>query len=296
MANPLRGVAKRAARAVGLEVGHVDSGCYVVQRRPARRAVVPVGPPVVGAHLLVSEEAVDGHPGALQKHLSRYLAQQQVRWLLRETGVDLVLDVGANVGQFALGLRASGYTGRIVSFEPVRAAYDELARAAERDPDWEVRPYALADVDGTASINTRPGTMSSLLPSSDFGRTWSSELREQSVETIELRRLDSVYDELTDARATVRPFLKLDTQGSDLRVFAGAGAVLDQVVAMQSEVSCVPIYEGMPRLPEQLKQYEAAGFETVGIFVVSRDRPTMRAIEFDIVMVRPDQLRRRAAE
>jgi hypothetical protein len=34
-------------------------------------------------------------------------------------GVDLVIDVGANVGQFGLGLRNRGYAKRILSLEPV---------------------------------------------------------------------------------------------------------------------------------------------------------------------------------
>ena len=56
---------------------------------------------------------------------------------------------------------------------------------------------------------------------------------------------------------------------------------------MQSEVACVPIYDGMPRLPEQLEEYESRGFEVAGMFMVSRDVPTMRVIEFDMTLVRP---------
>ena len=90
----------------------------------------------------------------------------------------------------------------------------------------------------------------------------------------------------------MRAYLKMDTQGFDLQVFEGATGVLDQFVGMQSEACCVPIYDDMPRLPEQMLAYEKLGFETVGMFAVFRDRPTMRVIEFDLVMVRPERLRR----
>src|SRR5580765_5169151 len=56
--------------------------------------------------------------------------------------VNLVLDVGANIGQFGIKLREIGYTGRIVSFEPLSAARDALAKAGRNDPQWELADQA----------------------------------------------------------------------------------------------------------------------------------------------------------
>ena len=108
-----------------------------------------------------------------------------------------------------------------------------------------------------------------------------------------MRRLDSVYDEVVGDQADPRVYLKLDTLGYDLRAFRGAGDANRHVVGMQSELSCVPIYEGMPAWAEQLTAYEGAGFEIAGMYEVSRDEPTLRVIEFDVVMVRPDAVRPR---
>ena len=56
--------------------------------------------------------------------------------------VNLILDIGANVGQFALEMRQMGYRGRIVSFEPLTKAWSQLKEASAGDPLWEIAPRA----------------------------------------------------------------------------------------------------------------------------------------------------------
>jgi FkbM family methyltransferase len=261
-------------------------------RRIRGRRIIKLGRNDLGVDLLVDDKRLRRHLSMAQKRVGEYFIGEEVARVLRATEANLVLDVGANVGQFAQGLRRSGYAGRIVSFEPVAEPFARLRAAAEGDALWSAYNCALGADDGTAEINRVPGTMSSLLPASDFGKRWSDRLRQQTAETIQVRRLDSVLDDVTDGLDPVRAYLKLDTQGFDLQVFAGAHASLDRVVAMQSEMSCVPIYDGMPRLPEQWSVYEDAGFEAAGVYPVTRDGTTLRAIELDLVMVRPAEVRR----
>src|SRR4030095_12017516 len=92
-------------------------------------------------------------------------------------------------------------------------------------------------------------------------------------------------EELFGGAPPPRCFLKMDTQGYDLEVFAGLGRWIEHVVGLQSEVAAIPLYTGMPRMAEAIARYEAAGFELTGLFPLSRDEPTGRVIEFDCVMV-----------
>ena len=73
---------------------------------------------------------------------------------------------------------------------------------------------------------------------------------------VEVRRLDGLFDEAVAGVANPRVYLKLDTQGFDLKAFAGAGHRTADLVGMQSEVSQVPLYDGMPHLTDQLAIYE----------------------------------------
>ena len=69
--------------------------------------------------------------------------------------VNLVFDVGANVGQFGRkNLRDAGYSGRIVSFEPTLAAWNMLLAESKNDPLWDVAPRtAIGNADGEIEIH-----------------------------------------------------------------------------------------------------------------------------------------------
>ncbi|MGO9527578.1 MAG: FkbM family methyltransferase [Verrucomicrobiia bacterium] len=97
------------------------------------------------------------------------------------------------------------------------------------------------------------------------------------------RRLDDVLDEVAPDCHRKRIFLKMDTQGYDLKVFKGLGNKLDHIVAIQSEVSLIPIYENMPHRTDSISLYERAGFGVAGLFPVTLD--ACRVIEHDCLMV-----------
>jgi FkbM family methyltransferase len=268
-----------------VEVDEVDADTWLV-RRGQRRVLHQLGPDSLHADLLIDSQAL--HRSGYQLHLLRHLGEAHVGWLLDKLDVNVVLDVGANRGQYGQALRQSGYRGRIVSFEPVPHAADGLEKAASGDPEWLVRRCALGDADATMDIHVGEGQgrLSSLLPASEFGKEWNPRIDAHTTVPVDVRRLDGLIDEVLDGVEQPRIYLKLDTQGYDLRAFAGAGDRVADLVAMQSEVSLVPLYEGMPHFTDQLRTYEQAGFELTGMFPVVRDQKTLRVIEFDAMMVR----------
>lgn len=231
-----------------------------------------------------------GHLWDLQKAWYRYLTPEHVAWILEAYGVNCVIDVGAHTGQYAASLRRAGYAGRIASFEPLPHLVAKLRDAAAGDPDWLVFPYALGKENASIPMHVVRGTMSSLLPPSEFGNRRYRRFDEEQLEEVGVRRLDDLLDDVFSGLASPRPYLKLDTQGYELEAFAGLGSRASEFVGMQSEVALVRIYEGMPRMPQAVETYESAGFEITGMFPVSRERRTGRVLEYDCVMVRPDSL------
>ncbi|MCL5945311.1 MAG: FkbM family methyltransferase [Planctomycetes bacterium] len=208
--------------------------------------------------------------------------------VFRRTQIDLVIDVGANEGQFAREIR-NMYHGEVISFEPVSAAYDKLVKASSHDPLWKAVQLALGEENTTANINVaRFGTFSSFLKTSAFcDKHFGPDAAGMTVESVMVRRLDEVLAEVAPNLPQRRPFLKLDTQGFDLRVLKGLGDKLDRFFAIQCEISMIPLYEGMPHWTETISFLERAGFSVVGFTPIVEDR--LAVVEFDCLMIRSDQ-------
>lgn len=210
---------------------------------------------------------------------------QEIFELLR---IDLVIDAGANRGQFAKKLRKF-YRGEIHSFEPISFIFDELKSTSSNDPQWHVHNVALGSEAGEVSINVSKETVfSSILSPNEYSkRRFGADAQTVSEERITVRRLEQELDAITPDLANRKIYLKMDTQGYDLEVFRGLGAKSISILAMQSELSIRPIYSGMPHWIDCVSEYEKAGFSMIGMFPVTRDG--LKVVEFDCLLVRdPD--------
>jgi FkbM family methyltransferase len=207
--------------------------------------------------------------------------EAQIQTLLSHHGVDLVLDVGANEGQHALALRRAGYRGHIVSFEPLSAAWAACAKHASRDPLWAMAPRAaLGEREGTVDIHvSRNSVSSSLLPMCDTHRNAAPTSDYVGVERVELHRLDGLAAQAVVRAA--RPFLKVDTQGYERQVLAGATGLLPRLVGVQLEMSLTPLYEGSATLPELLALMQEWGFQLHALLPAFIDPASGRTLQVD---------------
>jgi len=208
--------------------------------------------------------------------------------LLNQLSVNCVVDVGANKGQYAKALRDNGYTGHIFSFEPVKENYMTLEKNACKDPKWHTFCFALGSKDAKGSINIMNKTefSSFLRPSALFEDIFKDQVSINANEAVTIKTLDSMHDEIFRIANEPRIYLKMDTQGYDLEVLKGASAFINKVLAMQSEVSVLPLYDGMPDYLEALATFRSYGFAASGFFPVAIDPNSHAIIEFDCTMVR----------
>ena len=198
--------------------------------------------------------------------------------------VNLVFDVGANTGQFGSYLREAGYRGRIISFEPLTSARQQLMLARKNDPFWEVAPQAaLGDEDGEIVIHVAGNSVSSsVLNMLDSHTRAAPESAYISSERVPLRRLDTLAPEYL--RASSNLFVKIDTQGYEDRVLDGASEVLPHVSVLQLELSLVPLYEGQRLFDEMISKLKTYGFELWAISPVLIDTQTGRLLQIDATL------------
>ncbi|MGH9194195.1 MAG: FkbM family methyltransferase [Acidimicrobiia bacterium] len=177
---------------------------------------------------------------------------------------DLVLDVGANRGQYARDLRRAGYEGRIVSFEPLPEAFSRLSHAFSSDAQWQGLQLALGEEDGSAMINVAGNSVSSsILEMSDAHLAAAPSSAYVGSLTTDLARLDTLAGHVLGAAKRV--FFKLDVQGYELSVLRGAQQTLKEgpICAIESELSIVPCYEGQALLAEVVTYLEGLRFVPV---------------------------------
>jgi FkbM family methyltransferase len=200
-----------------------------------------------------------------EPQIDRVIELLHLRRLLSFLRINCVLDVGANHGQFAKELRAIGYSGRIVSFEPLQREFDRMSEHFSHDANWRGYRLALGSDEALMDIHVdRLTVLSSFLNS-------IAKHDQQRTERVSVKRLDTMFSSVVQGIESPRVFLKMDTQGYDLEVFNGAAGCIAEICGIQSELSVQPLYEGMPHYLEALETYERAGFDLHNLSVVNRE-------------------------
>ena len=216
--------------------------------------------------------------------------EHELSTLLDLYKVDIVFDIGANIGNSGEYLRSIGFKKRIVSFEPVSELYRRLEQKAWKDPLWSCEHAAIGDVVGESEINVSGGggSASSFLEMTDNIETNAPSLLYVGKEKVEMKTIDSVIDRYYPEGNRI--FLKLDVQGYEKKVLEGARNSLHRVVGMKIEMSLVENYEDEPLIQDMLSYLYALGFRLSGIEAAWSNQSTQEIYQVDALMFRPDRL------
>ena len=215
---------------------------------------------------------------------TRWLSGQRSH-LLGVCGVDTIVDVGANCGQYGIALRREGFRGTIHSLEPGAKAYAELSKRAGADQLWHVHHLGLGARSGSAHMHSWDGpssAVSSLRNPVARMRQMHGEPNQEEV------RILTLPDWLNESGG-VRPgesLLKIDVQGSEREVLLGSGDALALFPVIEIEAAVAELYDGEAALPELLLQLTEAGFVVASIMTERFHTGWHGAADVDVLMIR----------
>jgi FkbM family methyltransferase len=195
------------------------------------------------------------------------------------SGVDGIVDVGANIGQFAFMAHTVMPHLPIYSFEPDPTCFKELKQTfASHEIAGECFSNALAEKQGIINLNVYESSAN------------NSILLRENERALEIKEVDcstlDIFDEQLSALKCL--YLKIDVQGAELSVLRGASQFLKRCKFVQLEVSLVNAYSGNAHIADIMSVMHLAGFSCWEILDVLRKRKPnhLGILEMDMLFVR----------
>jgi FkbM family methyltransferase len=209
-----------------------------------------------GANRLLARRGME----IVHQQLERAPAKQ-LQLALKYFGIELVLDIGANIGQFGEELFAHGYAGELISVEPLPDAHAALRAAASQHAHWKVlEPVAAGEDERMVEIAVAGNSYSSSVLEM-LDRHIQAAPTSAPIGKIEVQQmtLDQMFSEQLDR---LRPtLLKIDTQGYEFAILQGATQCLEQVSLVLLELSLQPLYRGQTLWLELIGFMATKGFD-----------------------------------
>ncbi|HEX4757087.1 MAG TPA: FkbM family methyltransferase [Terracidiphilus sp.] len=198
---------------------------------------------------------------------------------IEDRRIDTVVDVGANVGQFGDSLRADGFRGKIVSFEPTESAFQILSERAAADGNWEAHHCGLGAVSGTAVLKaSKLSVFNSFLELSSVAGLHDNRMEVDHIEEIPIFTLDDFVGALPRGEI----LLKIDTQGYERQVIEGGHQTILRTAGILMELPVIHTYKGEWLFHEALEYMSDAGFVPAQIQAVGyHGRDNVSAVDFD---------------
>lgn len=197
-----------------------------------------------------------------QAKIDEFVRKHQ--WLTKKN-IKSVIDIGANVGQFALNIRALLPDAAIYSFEAIPSVYEDLLQNFSSDEKFKAYNVGLGNEQGKTTFYVNNfSDSSSFLKMTDTHKD-NFPITSHGEKTIEI--IIDKLDNILSVKDLEQPYLvKLDVQGFEKEVILGGSNIIKNADYVISEVSFVELYEKQILFDTIYKMMKEFGFEYVGNF------------------------------
>ncbi len=186
---------------------------------------------------------------------------QKLIWL-RDKNIKSVIDIGANVGQFATKIRGVNQTAKIYCFEPIASCFYTLVNSFKNDVNFTPFNFACGDTTEKLEINVNNYSPSSSLL--EIEKLHVDNFKHTTVHTKETIQVD-LLDNLIDIEKLNHPVLiKIDTQGFEKKVINGAKKTIAKADIILIELSYQKLYKNQSLFHEIYSMLYNMGFQYCG--------------------------------
>lgn len=227
------------------------------------------------------------HPFGVEicRNLEKDISEGRYRWI-QGLKISTVLDIGANVGQFARFIHAILPDADIYSFEPVKNSFNELSEQTRKLPSLKCFNVALGNEETTRPIHrSKFSPSSSLLPMKDLHKQAFPYTRGLEPETVTVTTLDT---QLSGVELKRRVLAKIDVQGYEMHVLQGSTKTLPLVDILLIETSFVELYQAQPLFKDVYDFLTKRNFTYSGSFDQMTHPKNGAVLQSDSIFVKND--------
>ncbi len=174
---------------------------------------------------------------------------EEQKWLLEASNVQIILDVGAHIGQTCERYHTLFPGAHIYSFEPFRQTFEQLKANVSKFPNATPVAYAIAKTEGIREFYSNGASYTnSLLAAREEAALWVEpfeQIKNVGKTHVSTTTLDIFCREYNIEHIDI---LKLDIQGGELEAFQGAVGLFERqaIQLIYTETMFVPVYVKQP--------------------------------------------------
>ena len=203
--------------------------------------------------------------------------------------IDLVIDIGANEGQFAKKIIEYGYKKKIISFEPMKSAFIELKKNSKKYSLWETVNLGFGKEKSSEFLNISKNSVSSsisqVLETSTSVEPGTKFISREQIKLISLNEYLS-NDEFRDKKI----FVKIDTQGFEKNIILGTEKVKNKIQGFMVELSIVKLYTSEASVNEMIGLLNKLGFELWSIERGFSNKKTGQTLQVDVIFMNKNEI------
>lgn len=205
---------------------------------------------------------------------------------VRALNVATIIDIGANVGDFAFTAHPLFPRAQFYSYEPLPDCYEQMLRNLQHLPRHQAFNYALGDQSGELTMQrSSQSPSSSFLTMADAHKAAFPSSTGNVPVTVKIERLDDIAPQLDIKHPLL---IKMDVQGYEDQVLRGGEHTVRLAALLIIETSFRTLYEGQPLFADIYRMLTDWGFRYAGALDQLRDDNDGSIIQEDSLFARKD--------